>query len=338
MLLSIAVLREWFLYIPHLPKGSVNFWHFEWKLFGIVWTVGWRFLLRNPACCLVRRITHSRLWIGNWMFGRHNPTKIRNWHHFCLSAFITVAMNSVKVENAQVMLQQMYWTNLSGGIKAKYSVSWLRPSLETPGQIVRQTGNWGKWKTREEGEGKKEDRVFCSPQFPTHPTICPWVSEDGLRLDVWRMRNTRLSKLPWIHHFVQWPLTQNWGDRTADWDTIGLITFSSNFVLTVTHPYSIELVMYIGCCTFVLYPSKESARRQNMLNVLKQVLYDDPSNSTLGLQRFLALRELGPTTQAAGGKVVLVPALQEQETSGTQHSNSDAVQQPLCSLHTGWRG
>lgn len=43
MLLSIAVLRDWFLNIPHFPNFSVNVWDLAWKLVGMVWTVGrWR--------------------------------------------------------------------------------------------------------------------------------------------------------------------------------------------------------------------------------------------------------------------------------------------------------
>ena len=44
ILLSIAVLRDWFLNIPHFPNFSVNVWDFAWKLVGMVWTVG-RWLL-----------------------------------------------------------------------------------------------------------------------------------------------------------------------------------------------------------------------------------------------------------------------------------------------------
>ena len=74
-------------------------------------------------------------------------------------------------------------------------------SSETPGRIVEQRGNWGKRINDDVGGGGRDKRggrkraVFLpssflpdpspppsfllSPQFPVHPTICPWISEEG---------------------------------------------------------------------------------------------------------------------------------------------------------------
>ena len=40
LLWSKFVLSEWFLYIPHFPRFSENFCDLQWKLVGIVCTVG----------------------------------------------------------------------------------------------------------------------------------------------------------------------------------------------------------------------------------------------------------------------------------------------------------